>query len=297
MSKAYDRTKWSFIEVVMCKMGFSEIWITWIMRCITSVQYTVLINGQPRGNIIPGRGLRQGDPLSPFIFILCKEALVCLLNHADNQGKITRMCVTCACPSVSHLLFADDSLFFCNAEPRECEEVMKVARVYGKASGQCINFDKSSLLFGKRINAITRQECKDALAIQNEGDMEIYIWVSQKILVAQNANCSLSSRINWCIEWMDGHVDGSRKEERKCWSYPFYLLSRHMLCPLSCSHWRYVKTLPAPLHNFGGVRIHQKEEFTGRNGKKSVYLERRVGFDFVWSMSSIWHYWQNNYGG
>ncbi|XP_056850727.1 uncharacterized protein LOC130500048 [Raphanus sativus] len=101
MSKAYDRMEWSFIEAVMRKMGFSETWITWIMRCITSVQYRVFMNGQPKGNIIPGRGLRQGDPLSPFIFILCTEALVSLLNHAENQGKITGMRVTRACPSVN----------------------------------------------------------------------------------------------------------------------------------------------------------------------------------------------------
>ena len=110
----------------MRKMGFSEIWIGWIMRCITSVKYKVLMNGEPTGNIVPGRGLRQGDPLSPFIFILCTEALVSLLNHAENQEKITGMRVARASPSVSHLLFADDSLFFCKAEPRECEEVMKV---------------------------------------------------------------------------------------------------------------------------------------------------------------------------
>ena len=71
------------------------------------------MNGQPRGNIIPERGLRQGYPLSPFVFILCTEALVSLLNHAENKGKITQMRATCSCPSVSHLIFGDDNFFSC----------------------------------------------------------------------------------------------------------------------------------------------------------------------------------------
>ena len=89
MSKAYDRMECLLTEAVMRKMGFSEIWIDWMMRCITSVKYKVLMNGEPRRNIVPRRDLHQGDSLSPFIFILCTEAFVSLLNHAENQVKIT----------------------------------------------------------------------------------------------------------------------------------------------------------------------------------------------------------------
>ena len=172
----------------MRKMGFSEVWITWIMRCVTSVKYKVLMNGQPRGNIVPERGLRQGDPLSPFIFIQCTEALVSLLNHAENQGKITGMRVTCACPSVSHLLFPDDSLFLCKVEPRECEEVMKVVRKYREASGQCINFEKNFLLFGENINANVRHEIKYTIGIQNEGGIGIYLAIPEDI---SRSKCTL----------------------------------------------------------------------------------------------------------
>ncbi|XP_033143430.1 uncharacterized protein LOC117132712 [Brassica rapa] len=208
MSKAYDRMEWSFIEAVMRKMSFSEMWIDWIMRCITSVKYKVLMNGEPRGNNVPGRCLRQGDPLSPFIFILCTEALVSLLNQAENQGKITGMRAARACPSVSHLLFTDDSIFFYKAEPRECEEVMKVVRKYEKASGQRINFDKSSLLFGKRVPANDRQQIKDTLGIQNKGGMGSYLGISEDI---SGSKCKLFSflkekllhRVNgWTGRWL-----------------------------------------------------------------------------------------------
>ena len=83
-----------------------------MMKYISSVQYRVLINGQPRGLIVPHRGLRQGDPLSPYLFILCTEALIANIKKAERGQQLTGMKIARACPSISHLLFADDSLFF-----------------------------------------------------------------------------------------------------------------------------------------------------------------------------------------
>lgn len=113
-------TGWSFLEALMLKLGFATTCVTWIKSCITSVSYQVLINGEAKGNIIPSWGLRQGDPLSPFLFIILTEALIAQLKGAGDAGKITGLKIASACPSISHLLFADDSLFFCKADPAIC---------------------------------------------------------------------------------------------------------------------------------------------------------------------------------
>jgi hypothetical protein len=79
MCKAYDRVEWVFLEKMMRKMGFAKQWIKLIMNCVSTVSYSVLINGQPMGQFLPSRGLWQGDPLSPYLFLLCAEGLSALI--------------------------------------------------------------------------------------------------------------------------------------------------------------------------------------------------------------------------
>ena len=89
MSKAYDRMEWGFLEILMRRMGFFERWIGLIMVGVRTVMYSILINGEPKGLITPSRGLRQGDPLSPFLFLLCTKGLHGLITNVARSGYLT----------------------------------------------------------------------------------------------------------------------------------------------------------------------------------------------------------------
>ena len=82
MSKAYDRVEWKFLEKVMLRLGFSGSFVSIIISCIKSISYAVLFNGEPVGHIKPSRGLCRGDPLSPYMFLLCAIGLQGLLHKA-----------------------------------------------------------------------------------------------------------------------------------------------------------------------------------------------------------------------
>ncbi len=113
MSKAYDRVEWVFLERVMARVGFESHWIRLMMTCVRTTSYSVLLNGEPTGYITSTRGIRQGDPSSPYLFLLFAEGLSALLRKAERDTLIHGVFICQSGLRISHLLFADDSLLFC----------------------------------------------------------------------------------------------------------------------------------------------------------------------------------------
>lgn len=89
ISKAYNRVEWSYLKAIMLRLGFNERWVSLIMKCISSAEFSILINGEKKGSFKANRGLRQGDPLSPYLFLLVAEGLSYLISQGNNLGHIS----------------------------------------------------------------------------------------------------------------------------------------------------------------------------------------------------------------
>lgn len=134
----------------MLKMGFSATWVSWIMQRVSTVSFSVKFNGEPLPYFKSSRGIRQGDPLSPYLFILVPNVLSFMLKRAVEDGSINGIKLNRYCPTLSHLLFADDLMLFLEGKISECQNVSAVLNQYCFASGQAINLkNKSGMFFSK----------------------------------------------------------------------------------------------------------------------------------------------------
>ena len=131
----------------MLRLGFQQDWVNLIMECVSSVDYRVRFNTEETESFKPSRGLRQGDPLSPYLFLLCTEGLTALLANAEVTGSISGYKVSRDAPSVSNLLFADDSLILMQANSMNAEALKSVLDAYCATSGQMVSVQKSSIFF------------------------------------------------------------------------------------------------------------------------------------------------------
>ena len=175
MSEAFDRVEWNCLRVIMHKMGFCTKWVNLMMQCVTTVTYLIRLNGKPRGHIIPSRGLRQGDPISHFLFLFCAEGLSSLLQRAISMGSIKGVVASPQGPHISHLFFADDSIIFCQATKEDCDHLVQILEIYEQASGQKINREKTSLFFSHNTSHDMQEEIKQRFGAEVIKQHETYL--------------------------------------------------------------------------------------------------------------------------
>ncbi|KAL9688405.1 hypothetical protein QQ045_032826 [Rhodiola kirilowii] len=150
--KAYDSVSWEYLELIQKSMGFGSKWMNWMKACYSSANMAVLINGSPSKDFPMQRGLRQGDLLSPFLFLLAAEGLSRILDKVAGEGMLNGVEWIKGGDKMTHLQFADDTVLFCQANEEEVQRLKLILYGFEGCSGLKINFGKS-LCFGVGLKA------------------------------------------------------------------------------------------------------------------------------------------------
>ncbi|GLT31654.1 hypothetical protein SLA2020_063760 [Shorea laevis] len=177
LEKAYDRIEWSFLECVLRDVGIPESWISLIMFCVSTSSFSLLWNGEKTEPFTPRRGLRQGDPLSPYLFVLCLDKLSQMIENATRTKQWNPFRITRKGPSLCHLFFADDLVFFGKATINNMRTLMDCLQSFCNISGQKVNASKSKIFFSPNTNRGLIDEITQFSRIEATDDLGRYLGV------------------------------------------------------------------------------------------------------------------------
>ena len=166
LAKAYDRLEWSFIHHVLTAFHLPCMLIDLIMSCISSTSISILFNGGKLDSFKPTRGIRQGDPLSPYIFILCMEYLGYLINRECLEKRWVPMKASRDNVGISHLFFADDLMLFAKPNIKGAKSIKEVLQKFVLESGQAVSLEKSRVYFSPNVPESTKDNICETLGIQ-----------------------------------------------------------------------------------------------------------------------------------
>ena len=175
ISKAYDRVEWTFLQKVMLKLGLDEKWVKLAMETVCITTYSVPINKELKGFVTLTRGIKQGDPLSPYLFLFCAEGLSTMLRKVEEARHLQGVLSSNGGVCLSHLLFVDDSLIICQATMEECHRLLAILEQYEATSGQAINRQKMLVFFSRTTRADVKHNIRNLMGARIVEDCEKYL--------------------------------------------------------------------------------------------------------------------------
>ncbi|XP_062028542.1 uncharacterized protein LOC133744454 [Rosa rugosa] len=209
LEKAYDYINWSYLQLCLQKFGFNDSWIHLIMHCISSVSFSILVNSEAQGWFKPSRGIRQGDPLSLYLFILAMEPFIRHLNAlAQNCKSQVGILSSPLGFRISNLMFADDFLIFAKCTTKGARAIADILTKFSNASGQRINYHKSSLYFSSGVSTTTKRDFVNILQIQQKTTIGKYLGIQNVIFWKDpiNAKELLMKISNKLAGWKKGSL-------------------------------------------------------------------------------------------
>ncbi|CAH1432193.1 unnamed protein product [Lactuca virosa] len=167
IQKAYDTVNWSFLEQILWGFGFHHRMIQWIIKCVSTTSFSISINGENKGYFMGQRGLRQGDPMSPYLFTLIMEVFNLMIKRRIQQNPKHKYHWRCGKQKLTHLCFADDLLIFSHGSIQAVQVIKDALQEFHAVSGLIRNPQQSSIFYGK-INDALKTQISNIMGFEEE---------------------------------------------------------------------------------------------------------------------------------
>lgn len=175
LEKAYDKIDWNFLKQTLIDFNMPINWVNIIMSCVMGASLSLLWNGSKLSEFSPGRGLRQGDPLSPYLFVLCMEKLSHMIIQSCMRGDWRGLKASKNGRVITYLFYADDLILFSKAEDKDCSNIFNILKIFCDISGQLVNFKKSKLFCSKSVPFFRAQALSAKMGIPLTNDLGAYL--------------------------------------------------------------------------------------------------------------------------